>query len=139
MKRLSAFILVLSVIITVFTACSDKKEPETTTIPTTVMGEVARSYVNQYGEGKTVVFETDKKETLKLDNYDKDGNLKYTEEYLYDPYGAVYGYSYYDKSGTFVAKYLFAGEKVGYFYEDGSAMTENEFSQRMDRLGIYGS
>ena len=139
MKKLSAFILILAVIITVFTACSGKDEPVTTTQPTTIMGEVARSYVNQYGEGKTVVYETDKKETLKLDICDKDGNLKYTEEYLYDSYGAVFGYSYYDKNGEFVAQYLFAGEKIGYFYEDGTAMSENEFAQRMDNLGAHGS
>lgn len=134
MKKLSAFILILSVMITVFTACSGKEEPETITRSTTVMGEVARSYINQNSEGKTVVYETDKKETLKLDVYDSKGNMKYTEEYLYNSYGELYGYSYYDKNKIFIAQYLFAGEKIGYFYEDGTVMHENEFSKRMDAL-----
>lgn len=137
MRKLSVFILLIAVVITAFSACSGDEETETTTQPTTVMGEAATSYINENAEGKTVVYETDKKETLKLDIYDKNGNLKYTEEYLYDPYGEVYGYSYYNKSGAFVAQYLFKGEKTGFFFEDGTAMTEAEFSQRMDSLGVY--
>ena len=139
MKKLSAFILIFTVVITVFTACSSKPEAPSPTTPTTKMGEIATSYINQSAEGKIVVYETSTRETLKLDVCDPDGNLKYTEEYLYDQYGSVYGYTYYNKDGKFVASYLFAGEKTGYFNEDGSPMHENEFAQKMDAIGVVGS
>ncbi len=139
MKKLSVFILIFTVVITVFTACSSKSEAPRPTTPTTKMGEIATSYINQSAEGKTVVYETSNRETLKLDVCDPDGNLKYTEEYLYDQYGSVYGYTYYNKDGVFVASYLFAGEKTGYFNEDGSPMHENEFAQKMDAIGVVGS
>lgn len=139
MKKLSVFILIFTVVITVFTACSSKSEAPRPTTPTTKMGEIATSYINQSAEGKTVVYETSNRETLKLDVCDPDGNLKYTEEYLYDQYGSVYGYTYYNKDGVFVASYLFAGEKTGYFNEDGSPMHENEFAQKMDVIGVVGS
>ena len=139
MKKLSVFILIFTVVITVFTACSSKSEAPRPTTPTTKMGEIATSYINQSAEGKTVVYETSNRETLKLDICDQDGNLKYTEEYLYDQYGSVYGYTYYNKDGVFVASYLFAGEKTGYFNEDGSPMHENEFAQKMDAIGVVGS
>ena len=140
MKKLSVFILFFAVALTVFTACEKKDDPAPRpTTPTTKMGEVATSYINQSGEGKTVVYETAKGETLKLDICAPDGSLKYTEEYLYDQYGMIYGYSYYNKDGEFVASYLFAGEKSGYFYEDGTPMHENEFAQKMDAIGAVGS
>ena len=140
MKKLSAVILVFAVVLSAFTACSGKNDsaspPE---ISTTIMDEVATSYINQSAEGKTVVYETSNRETLRLDICNPDGSLKYTEEYLYDQFGSVYGYTYYNKDGVFVASYLFAGEKTGYFNEDGSPMHENEFSQKMDVIGVVGS
>ncbi len=137
MKKLSAFILILSVIITVFSACSDNDNSEVSrpTTPTTTMGEIANSYVHQqHGIDKTVIYETDNKETLKLEVYDEKGNLKRTEEYLYDKYGSLYGYSYYNKDGVSIGQYLFAGEKTGYFSEDGTALSENDFLKRFDAL-----
>ena len=138
MKKLSAFILIFAVVLAVFTSCGKKSDPEPQTT-TTVMGEVATSYINQSAEGKTVVYETADGETRKLDVCDPDGTLKYTEEYLYDQYGSVYGYTYYNKDGAFVASYLFAGEKTGYFNEDGTPMRENEFAQKMEAIGAVGS
>ena len=140
MKKLSAFILIFAVVLTVLTACEKNNDPAPSpTTLTTQMGEIATSYIHQIGEGKTVVYETANRETLKLDILDSDGKLKYTEEYLYNQYAVVYGYTYYDKDGRFVASYLFSGEKTGYFNEDGTPMHENEFAQKMDAIGAVGS
>ncbi len=138
MKKKMIVLSVFVMLLAFFTACSDKKnEEETTTVSTTVMGDVANSYIHIQGEGQTVVYETDKKETLKMDIYDKDGNLKYTEEYLYDEYGEVYGYAYYDKDSKFVAKYISKGENRGFFNQDDTVMSEAEFSKKMDAIGVY--
>lgn len=137
MKKVCLVVILLSISIALFSACSKAGDQETTSLSTTVMGEVAKSYFNQYDEGKTIVYETDNRETLKLEHYDKSGALKYIECYLYDDYGSLYGYSYYDKDQKFVARYLFAGEKIGYFFEDDTFMNENEFSRRMNDLGAH--
>lgn len=137
MKKVCLVVILLSISIALFSACSKAGDQETTSLSTTVMGEVAKSYFNQYDEGKTIVYETDNRETLKLEHYDKSGALKYIEHYLYDDYGSLYGYSYYDKDQKFVARYLFAGEKIGYFFEDDTFMNENEFSRRMNDLGAH--
>ncbi len=139
MKKISVFIIIFAVAITMFVACADKTEENLTTPTTTQLGEIATSYINQSGEGKTIVYETDKRETIRLDICNADGSLKYTEEYLYDQYGSVYGYTYYNKDGVFVASYLFAGENVGYFGKDGTPMSENEFAQKMEAIGAVGS
>ena len=75
---------------------------------------------------------------FKMEYFDKDGALKFTEEYIYNEYGDLIGYSYYDKDGKFAAKYISSGEDEGFYYQDGKAMSEEEFSVRMEAIGAMG-
>lgn len=138
MNRIITIISIFILVSVVFCACGDNEQTvsRTTTAP---LSEIATSLVKSNKEGKTVIYETDKRETVRMDIFDNKGNLKYTEEYLYNENEEICGFVYYDKNGNFSAKYISIGENPGYYYQDDTVMQEDEFSKRIKALGVYGS
>lgn len=132
---LSLFILLTSV----FCACSgsnssDDDKTTTTQRPTTVIGQAVKTTKVTQSSKENIAYLTDDNITVKMEYFDDNGSLKFTEQYLYNEYGDSIGYSYYDKDGKFVAKYL-TQDVEGFYYEDGTEMSESEFSVRMYKIG----
>ncbi len=135
MKKIPVALIAALFVILTFSACDEKPVgniPVTQTTHKTL--QAVTSYVNPEGN---LINEAQDSSTSEVKYLDKNGNLKYIEKYLYDEADDVIGFAYYDKNGAFVAKYLTAGEKQGFFHENNDPMTETEFSVKMDSLGVY--
>lgn len=136
MKKSLIILFVFIIITGVFTACTKKDDgsslkPASTTFYTY---EAVTSYFNQSNEDKTIVYEDKNSNVVQIDIEDSQGNLLYSEEYLYSADGSIYGYNYYNKAGLFVARYVPSGEDKGFFYSDGTPMSESDFSKRLDEI-----
>lgn len=142
MKKLIVILSLAIMSVSVLCACSrsgaDEQGTTTSARPTTVIGEAVKTTAVNSGETKNVAYMTDDNMTVKMEYLDKDGSLKFTEEYLYNEYGDLIGYIYYDKDGKFAAKYISSGEDEGFYYQDGKEMSEEEFSVRMEAIGAMG-
>lgn len=141
MKKLIVILSLAVLLLSALCACSrsgDTQAESTTSRPTTVIGEAVKTTAVNSGESKNIAYMTDDNVTVKMEYFDKDGALKFTEEYLYDEYGDLQGYIYYDKDGKFAAKYISSGDNEGFYYQDGKVMSEAEFSVRMDAIGAMG-
>ena len=142
MKKLIVILSLVVLSLSVLCACSRSGDSEqgttAATRPTTVIGEAVKTTAVSSGESKNIAYMTDDNMTVKMEYLDKDGSLKFTEEYLYNEYGDLIGYTYYDKDGKFAAKYISSGDDEGFYYQDGKAMSEEEFSVRMEAIGAMG-
>lgn len=125
MKRLTAFIVVFSLILFTFCACSKKDKFE--------LGEEATVTQIQNGNKKEQAHLTDNGYVNKMDHFDSKGNPVYSEEYVYDDEGSVTDYIYRDNDGNFLARYNPATSK--FFNENKKEITENDFMKMLDELG----
>ena len=136
------YIIAAALICTVLLAsCGAKDKSDTPTEPlqtTTKVGEAVKTTQIDSAGGENVAHLTDDGLTVKMDYYDEDGDKKFTEEYIYDDYAQVIGYNYYDADGGFVARYIVSGENQGSYYSDGSAMSDKDFTERMEKIGAVG-
>lgn len=140
-KKLIVILSLTVLSLSVLCACSrsgDSQADTTTSRPTTVIGEAVKTTAVASGESENIAYMTDDNVTVKMEYLDKDGALKFTEEYIYNEYGDLIGYTYYDKDGKFAAKYISSGDDEGFYYQDGNAMSEEEFSVRMEAIGAMG-
>lgn len=129
------------VCVVMLSSCGAKNKNDTaaeTTQSTTKVGEIAQTTHVSSSDGEHIAYMTDDGLTVKMDYLDEDGDKKFTEEYIYDDYAQVIGYNYYDADGGFVARYLVSGENQGNFYSDGSAMSDKDFTERMEKIGAVG-
>lgn len=134
MKKYLIILAVFIILTGVFTACTKEDTTIDNEATTYYTYDYDKSYVNQNNVDKTVVFEDKNSNIVKLDIKDSEGNLLYTEEYLYNEDGSIYGYNYYNSAGLFVARYVSSGGENSYFYSDGTPMSESDFAVRLDKI-----
>ncbi len=139
MKKYLLILFSFMLVTGIFTSCSEKsdKPDETGNSSTSMTFETYKavtSHMRQDADDKTLYYESDSGESVKIQILDNKGNLKYTEESLYSSDGSIIGYNYYDNKNNPVARYIIHGDNQGYYYYDGTPMSESEFAKRMDLL-----
>lgn len=142
MKKYLYIIAAALICTALLASCGSKDKNNTPTEPsqtTTKVGEAVKTTNADSADGENnVAYLTDDGLTVKVDYFEKDGDKKFTEEYIYDDYAQVIGYNYYNADGEFVARYIVSGEKQGSYYSDGSEMNDKEFTEKMEKIGAVG-
>ena len=124
MKKISALIFITALTVFLFFGCSEKNKFD--------IGEESTVTVIQNGEKEEQAHITDEGYVDKMDHLGTDGNVLYTENYVYDSDGSVTAYIYRDKDDNFIAKYDL--QKSKFYNERGKEISENDFMAKIRAL-----
>lgn len=139
MKKILYILCAVMIIAVCFSACrkkDDKSSAENTSVSTEpfTVGTEVTSITGNDGENKNVAHRDEDGNDLMIDHYDSKGKIDYYEEPVYDSFGSVERYNYYDKDKNLIAA---SGSANKFYDKDGKEISENDFVKIMSEAGIY--